>query len=245
MKENKKRMSVQIQCLLMMMVAIIVASMTVTACLEDENSEENGGNGGGGVSGKRLKSWVTTCSKPLPESRMDYSYNTDGTLKRTDTYDASSKLLIYSILTNNSDGKPEKVVTYNANGTVLIETTNTYNPDKTVQKAKMNNFNNGVLAYTVDVDYTYQNGKKILEVYNMNGIEFGRYSSNYDNNGRRTSTIYTYNANTMTYTHSYNSDGTLQKITYPYSFEDNTLVTQTYTWENGKTTFSHDDFLAW
>jgi len=46
-KENKKRISVQIQRLLMMMVAIIVASMTITACLEDENeNDDENGNGG-------------------------------------------------------------------------------------------------------------------------------------------------------------------------------------------------------
>jgi len=105
------------------MAAVMMALATFSACFDedetggDEDGSGNGGGGGGGVAEKRLKSWVITCSKPLPESKMDYSYNSDGTLKRSDTYDTLSKLLIYSIPTNNSDGKPEKVVAYNANGT--------------------------------------------------------------------------------------------------------------------------------
>ena len=72
---------------------------------------------------------------------------------------------------------------------------------------------------------------------------------NYDNNGRRTSTIYNYNnqgvSYSMKYDRTYNTDGTVQKITHPYSFNDSRTVTQTYTWENGKTTMNYDDYASY
>ena len=249
---NKERMSVQIQRLLMMMVAIIVASMTITACLDDENSDDPDDNGdggnGGGVSGKRLKTTVITCSKPLnqPLVRTEYSFNSDGTIKGSEGYDASSKRLFYSVGTNNSDGTIQKTIIYNNDGTVMIEAINSYNSNKTLQKTQNNYFNNGVISFTIDIEYKYENGKKIREEYYTNGVENANYKINYDNQGRRTTSIYTlYEAGqtfTMTYTRTYNSDGTIQKVTYPLSFVDNTTVTETFTWENGKTTYDFDMF---
>jgi len=244
---NQKSISVKLQRLLMIMVAIIVASMTITACLEDENGEnpDDNGNGGGGVAGKRLKTVVFTCSKPLNQFvRVEYSYNSDGTLKRLNHYDNSSKLLSYSDVTNNSDGLSQKAVLYSNDGSVLMIDNFTYNSDKTLKKNQVDYYNNGVISYTLDYEYKYENGKRIrIEIYN-NGLEIANWKYDFDNKGRITTTVYTlYQAGqtfSMTYTRTYNSDGTIQKVTHPLSFVDDTPVTETYTWENGKTTFDFD-----
>ena len=257
-KLNPKRMSVQIQRLLIMMVAIIVASMTITACLEDENSdennEENGGNGGGGVAGKRLKSSLTTCSAPgFVNSRSELTYNSDGTVKRSDTYDASSsKLLNYFINTNNPDGTFGKVVMYESDNTKVMEDTYYYNSNKTIQKFLSAYFQNGVKVQTVIHEFTYDNRRKISQKYYQEGQSaYGELTYNYDASGRRTTTdlkYYSFDPNmvlSMTYTRTYNSDGTLQKVTYPYSFVDDTPITVTFTWENGKTTYDFDMYNPW
>ena len=244
---NQKRMSVKLQRLLMIMVAIIVASMTITACWDDEDDENGDGNGnsGGGVAGKRIKSWVITCSKPVDGIvKTDYSYNSDGTLRRTDGYDSSSKLYMYTIFTSNSDGMWEKYVQHYETMPLRVEFNFSYNSNKILQKCQFNTFSGGVLVQTANIDYTFENGRKTLEVYTISGSAAdAQYSFNYSNGRRTTSTYTTYVGSqvyTMTYTRTYNSDGTLQKVTYPLSVTDNTLVTQTYTWENGKTTVDHD-----
>ena len=236
-------MSVKLQRLLMLMTAIMMALVTFTACDEDENDGDDDGEGG--VAGKRVKSWVITCSKPVQGIvRTDYTYNSDGTLNRTDGYDTSSKLYLYCIFTSNTDGTCAKYVQHYETLPVTVEFTYTYNPNKTLQKYKYDTFNEGVLEQTVNVECTYENGKRILEVFSINGATPSQYSFNYDSNGRRTTSTYTVYGSgevyTMTYTRTYNSDGTLQKVTYPYSFTDNTTVTQTFTWENGKTTHDFD-----
>ena len=241
-----------------MMAVVLTALMTITACITedddvigDDDDGGNGGGGGGGVAGKRLKSVALTCSKPLNQGvvKSDYIYNSDGSLKRIDSYDASSKLISYSICTNNSDGIITKGVSYLADGTVIMESNNIYNSNKTIQKIIGNYYNNGVVSYTLITEYKYENGKLIREIIYQDEKELAYYSHNYNNNGRRTSTVYNIQYEgvlfTDTYTHSYNSDGTIQKTTHSLNFEDNTPVTITYTWENGKTFLNLDDFFIY
>ena len=253
-----KRMSVQMQRLLMMMATILMAFTTLTACdiLEDNNDEngkeEEGGNGGGGVSGKRIKKIEITCSKPIINEpvRSEYSYNSDGTPKRIDDYDASSKLFSYQLFTSNSDGTVAKWVVYSeVYPEMRIEQNWVYTSNKTVQKSKYDILNNGVIASTANILYTYENGKIIREDWTWDGQDrHDEWICNYDSKGKRTSTTYNLYIQglsySMTYTRTYNSDGTIQKVTYPKSVEDNTLVTATYTWENGKTTMNFDDFTS-
>ena len=251
-KENKKRMSVQIQRLLMMMVAIIVASMTVTACLEDENSEENneenGGNGGGGISGKRLKTTVTTSGTMEP-FRGEYTYNSDGTLKRIDYYDVStSKLSRYTVITSNSDGTVAKEELFDTWGDWVINYTSWDN--KRPLKAEGYSTAGGV-KIPVTFDFTYQNGRltRFVQKTGTQGdysYRENKYEPVYDSNGRRTSTTETDSSlGQRKFTRTYNSDGTLQKVTTDgYAGYQNTNYTVTYTWENGKTTVDSDVYAT-
>ena len=240
-----KRMSVQMQRLLMMMATILMAFATLTACdiLEDNNDEggkeEEGGNGGGGgiVSGKRVKSIVTTCSNPVMYSRTESIYNSSGQCIRGETYDASSKLIDTSISTYNSDGTLAKTVT--DQGETVAEFIYFYNSNKILQKSEHNFYQGGVLKQTTKSEYTYENGKKIRQKSYMEGqSDYNEFLFNYDGNGRRTTTVQTYYGDnlvfSMTHTRTYNTDGTVQKITHPVNFVDNTPVTITFTWENGK-----------
>ena len=229
-QKSSKRMSVKLQRLIMFSATMMMTLMTFTACpLDDENGGEDDG-GGGGVSGKRLKSTMITCSKPLnqPLVRNEYSYNNDGTLSRVDGYDASSKLLYYSDdNTFNSDGTLATDVLYEAGGSVMMKSTYFYNSNKTLQKIESD-----CISYTMLQEFTYENGKRIKNVITTSlSIEWGEHISNYDNQGRRTTTIYTLYSDvgvfSKTYTRTYNTDGTLQKVTYPLSFVDNTPVTET------------------
>ena len=50
---------------------------------------------------------------------------------------------------------------------------------------------------------------------------------------------------TRKFTRTYNSDGTLQKVTTDgYAGFQHTNYTVTYTWENGKTTVNTDDYAT-
>jgi len=244
-QKSNKRMTVKLQRVMMLIAAIMMALVTFAACDEDENDGGGDENSNGGVSGKRFISAEFTCSKPLTQSfvRSELTYNSDGTLNRWSQYDASSKRVSYSDYSNNFDGTVAKSVTYDEGGNVLIESNYFYNSNKTLQKVE-SDYNNG---YTLLTEYTYENGKKIREVCYMDGVEIYNYASNYNNNGRRTTTILTSYTEagvlTMTYTRTYNSDGTVQKVTYPLSYVDNTPVTETFTWENKKTNSSFDEFF--
>jgi len=238
---NQKRLSVKLQRLLMIMVAIIVASMTITACLEDENGEDpdDNGNSGGGVAGKRLKGYEQTSSKPEHYLKMEYSYNSDGTLNRVNQYDKASTLVQYFIYTNNPDGTLSRMVLKNENYETVYEYF--YNSNKTLQKAQV--LFSGILYG--NIEYTFENGKKTREmVRNISSEMTQLFEYSYDNRGRRTTTTETnyIPPNTRQYTRTYNSDGTLQKVTFAYGYGDNTPVTIAFTWENGKSTYNHDDF---
>ena len=70
----------------------------------------------------------------------------------------------------------------------------------------------------------------------------------YDSAGKRTVTTETQTVvgiiSSREYTRSYNADGTILNVTYPYNFMDNTVVTTTFTWENGKKAVDEDIYLA-
>jgi len=248
-------MSVKLQRLLILMTAIMMALVTFTACDEDENGEDDP-NGNGGVSGKRVKSTLSTCSAPgYVNFRTDITYNSDGTVKRTDTYDpTSSKLLWYCIVTSNSNGTTAKSVLYDQiNVGTTLEETFFYNSDKTIQKIQSDTFKDGVKAGTVIWEFTYAYGKKIRQTYHTEGSsDLGEIIFNYDAGGRRTTSVTTYyydggrQSPTITHTRTYNADGTVQKVTYPYGYDgDSQMITYEYTWENGKTTMDFDMGEPW
>ncbi|MDR2586570.1 MAG: hypothetical protein LBC84_10220 [Prevotellaceae bacterium] len=235
---------VSLKRLLMIMAAIMMALVTFTAC-DDKNAkeDENGENGGGGgAAGKRLKGYEQTSSKPEHYLKTEWSYNSDGTLNRVNHYDKSSTLVQYVTYTNNSDGTPSKMVLHN--GGYETEYEYFYNPNKTLQKAQVS-FAGNIL---VNIEYTFENGKKIREVAKDNsGTVTQLFEYKYDNSGRRTTTTETdYSPpNTRQFTRTYNSDGTIQKVTYAYGYGDNTLVTITFTWENEKPPFDNEMFFCW
>ena len=253
-KSKKERMSVQLQRLLMMMATILMAFATLTACdiLEDNNDEngkeeEEGGNGGGGVSGKRLKTAISTSASGAIE-RWEYTYNNDGSLKQSDCYDASSKRYLYTIITNNSDGKciKEEYFYVDANMTQIMSYS--YDANKKPLKAE------GAIEtmgekIPLTFDFTFQSGRLTRYLIKSgspgsNGYAEIKYEQNYDSNGRRTTTTVTDSSlGTRKLTRTYNSDGTLQKVTADtYAGYPNSGFTTTYTWENGKTTWNFDDY---
>ena len=238
-----------------LMAAFIAAAMTLVTCSgEDENENgENGENGGGSnVSGKRIKTLLQTAGPRDGSYRVETSYNSDGTIKRTDAYDENSKLEMYFIITSNPDGTRAKEEAYTAADNKLYYVFSyTYDSNKKPKKGDGTYYVNGVLFGTVTIDYTFQNGRKTREVFKTtSGFEPAtvQYDFNYDNAGKRTTTTETHSlTGTRTYTRTYNPDGTLQKITYPFGYNnsDNGTVTKTYTWEDGKSTANIDDLLYW
>ena len=261
---ERKSMSVKtFKRLLMMMAAIMMAFATFTSCNEDEDPSddpdeiENGDNGNnGGVSGKRLITMVQTTGPIDGPARSEMSYNSDGTVKRVDQYDVSSKLILYTTYTCNSDGTKHKEELYDvsnsSNPQLFYEYTYSYDANKKPLKAEGTYFLNGI-NMTVTIDYTFQNGRKTHEVLTSlssvsQEIVTIEYDITYDNNGRRSTTTETHSSlGTRKYTRTYNSDGTLQKVTYPYGYNgsDNRTVTNEFKWENGKKTWNEDDFYWW
>jgi hypothetical protein len=251
-QKTNNRMSVKnlLQRLMFLMVAMM-ASMALVACLEDEGNDpddpDNGG-GGGTVSGKRIKTMVISAEKPVDGPvRNEYIYNSDGTLKQVDAYDNTSKLVLQSVFTSNSDGTHKKQVgTYFAYlpGTV-VELNYTYDGNKKPLKTEGTTTINGVVGGTLTIDYTFQNGRKISQIQKtmvtgMGVVQQMEYEFSYDANGRRTKTVMTSMGITVEYTRTYNSDGTLQKVTY--NDGDGVKKTHTFTWENGKMAFNWDDY---
>jgi hypothetical protein len=232
--------------------------MTLTACIEDDNGtgdgdeNGNGGNSGGGVSGKRIKKMAQTTGPADGMYRQEYSYNSDGTIKRVDGYDEASKLIMYFHVTHNPDGTKAKEEAYNAaDNSRNYVFTYTYDTNKKPKKAEGAYYAGEVQYGTVTVDYTFQNGRKTREVLtSTSGFTpmNVRYDYSYDSSGKRTATVETHSiTGTRQYTRAYNSDGTLQKVTYPYGYNnsDNRTVTKTYTWEKGKSAINDDDLLFW
>jgi len=258
-QKTKNLMSVKFsfQRLLMLITAILVASMTFTACTKDDGNggDDGGDNGGGngGVAGKRLKSVVTSSnSLKMPDDiRSEYSYNNDGTLKRVDHFNNKSKNLVsYEIFTSNSDGTIAKSEQSSQEYFIVFEYS--YDANKKPLKCKISQFVEGKLVQTTNVDYTFENGKKIRAVHKFDipGVvltTYFQYDYTYDSQGRRTKTTLTSMPDGLSTqsTRTYNTDGTLQKITRPIDATDNTPVTETYTWENGKSPHNPDDYNPW
>jgi len=261
-KRTNKRMSVKFsfQRLLTLMTAIMMALVTFTACTKDDGNGDGGDNGGGngGVSGKRIKSYVVSSSSlKMPDDiRAEYSYNNDGTLKRSDFFlNKSTNLISYDIITNNSDGTIAKTETHDLeSSTRLVVWEYSYDSNKKPLKGQSSTFMDGKVVTTQTKDYVFQNGKKIREVLKtyVPGVTVVLtdflYEYEYDSQGRRTATTVTavLTGKSIKHTRTYNSDGTLQKVTYPIDMDDSTPVVMTFTWENGKSTHNYfDDFSTY
>jgi len=239
-KNRLKSVKLLFQCFLMVFVAMI-ASMAMIACGESEGDENgNNGNGGGNsVTGKRLKSYIVS-SPGSEDIRTEYSYNSDGSMKRNDIYyHASSKLFMYEIYTNNPDGTLAKHEQY----MVDMPTWKTvwvyfFDANKNPIKREGTSYMDNVIVGTSTVENTFQNGRKtrsVIKDYYGGALQQERVLVfNYDSNGKRTTTNQTSNGKTLIFTRSYKGDGTLDKVTT----SDNS-VTMTFTWENGK---SIEDF---
>jgi len=93
--------------------------------------------------------------------------------------------------------------------------------------------------------------KKVKEVMTTNMTTgYDVFTYNYDSQGRRTTTIGTVYSESgifsTTYTRTYNTDGSIQKVTFPLDGFDPTPVTLKYTLENGKIkTGTLEDQLPW
>ena len=257
-KVNKKtinhlKVRFSFQRLLILMVAMMTAMAFIACDNAGDNEEDEGGDNGGSVSGKRIKSWVQVTERASDGViRMEYTYNNDGSIKQIDTYNESSKRTMYSIYSNNSDGTPDKVEQFfedNPNMKNVSEFT--YNSQKTLQKMLVTLYIDGVPTAESTTDYTFVNGRKTIEVYTGSGgaVQMVRVYE-YDGKGKRTITTETQTVAgsllcTRKYTRTYNSDGTLKMVDYPYNCTDNTIVTTTFTWENGKKAVDEDIYLAY
>ena len=252
--KKDKRMIVRFlfQHFLMVMAALMV-SMAFIACDEpDDNGggDDGGGNGNGGggstvVTGKRIKTIVHSSTEgPV---RFEYSYNSDGTTKQIDAYEASSKLVMRDMITCNPDGTwatlEQTDLAYA--GTVLV-LNHSYDGNKKPLKIEGTLSLEGVVIGSVTFDFTFQNGRKISQkqVVTTMGILAQELQSEfmYDANGRRTKTIITPAIGaTVEYTRTYNTDGTVQRVnvsgTSPYTMD--------FTWENGNSTVNMDDIWGW
>ena len=240
---------------LRMMAAMMMAFATFTACEKPDDSDDDEiDDGNGVVAGKRIKEWVQTTTRPSDGViRTVYTYNSDGSINRIDQYDEASKLTRYSIYTNHPDGRPDKIEQFFEAvemQSMKNESVFTYDANKTLQKVQDNLFMNGTLAATNTTEYTFVNGRKTREEFTGSGgaVKMERVYE-YDSVGKRTVTTETQNAagivSSRKYTRSYNADGTILNVTYPYNFMDNTVVTTTLTWENGKKAVNEDVYLAW
>jgi len=244
-----RRMSVRLlfRRFLFLIAALIVA-MTFTACPgTDENGDDQNGNGGG-VAGKRIKTILQTTGPMDAWHRLEWSYNSDGTIKRHDWYDESSKLIMYATFISNTDGTTAKEEGYYPDNSRAHLYEYSYDSNKKPKQAKYTYYHNGVSYLTQNVEYTFQNGRKTREVL-TSGDQTNDYVYNYDSQGRRTSVTHTFTSSgfkgSRQIVRTYNTDGTLQKVTYPLSFSDNTTITRSFTWEDGKKTVNEDDFLLW
>ena len=236
---------------LYLMAAFIAAAMTLASCVESDENEgnENGENGGGSsVSGKRIKSWVQETSRPSDYVRVEYTYNSDGSFKQADQYDATGHYT-KSVYTNNSDGTPNKIDQSFVRDATLKNVSEFTYTNKTLKSVNLVLYTNGVVTTTGKIDYTFVNGKKTLEVQtNQGGAVTIERAFEYDSNGKRTGMTETQKVNgniigTRKYTRSY-KDGLLHTVTFPWGPYDPTPVTMTVTWENGKKTVDEDIFLA-
>ena len=180
--------------------------------------------------------------------KTEWSYNSDGTINRCDSYDEQSKLLFYQIHTYNTNGTLAKVEAFdNVNKEQIFVYNYSYDSNKKPVKMQGIYYYPGGLEIPATFDYTFQGGRKIREVFKMQDVE-DVLEFNYDSNGRRTTIKESHNmAGTRQFDFTCNPDGTLKKVTYPngYGGSDNRIITREYTWENGKTTQDFMDILRY
>jgi len=234
----------------LMLIVAIMAAMTLATCIDpdvidpDENGENNGG--GGGNAGKRIKTMVHSSGEgPV---RFEYSYNSDGTTKQVDAYDAASKLVMRDVITCNPDGTWNKLEQTDLaySGTVLV-LNHTYDANKKPLSINGKTYLSGTEVGTTTFSFTFQNGRKVSQKQTVTAMGVLAQQINtefqYDANGRRTKTISTPSVGTkVEYTRSaYNSDGTLKTITV----SGGQSFTITFTWEEGKSTVNMDDIWGW
>jgi hypothetical protein len=196
--------------------------------------------------GKRIKEFVyaTTSTQPLSIYRVAHTYNSDGTLSRVDSYDKSSKLVQYEIFTSNSDGTRAKSELF-MDGGIKVVAVHSYNSSKVLQKTEGTTYFNETALGKSSYEYTFANGRKTGEVYkDASGAVIMQWTFNYDASGKRTTTTEKSGNQSRQYTRTYNSDGTWQKVTCPFSYTDNSTLTRTFTWENGKSTVDEDIFYT-
>jgi len=243
--------------LLGMMAALMMAFATFTACekLDDGDNGidelENGGDGGDGngnggtVAGMRIKTIVHTAGdEPV---RFDYSYNSDGTTKQIDYYDASSKLVMRDLIDCNPDGTwatIEQTDLVYAN-TVLVLNHSYDTNKKPLTVAGPLTLEGEEIGFTA-FDFKFENGRKISQhqVVTVMGTVAQELQSEftYGANGRRTKTVVKPKTGAeVTYSRTYNPDGTLQKVTV----SGGASYTMNFSWENGKKTVQMDDIWGW
>jgi len=243
---KKEKKQANVMCILnrfMLLMGIIIATMAFNACGE-ENGEnpDNPDNGSGGITGKRLKTQTQTTGTVDAYVRVEWTYNSDGTIKQRDHYNDSGQKVQYYTYSYNSDGTRNQYKFYN-NSSLLITLNYSYDANKKPKQAQGTTTSGANYTF----DYTFQNGRKIREVQTTTvGVASVTitFEQKYDANGRRTTTTETGTNGTRQYTRTYNSDGTLQKVTFPH-WTDGSTITYTYTWEDGKTTQDEDDFMYW
>jgi len=208
-------------------------------------------NGGGSVSGKRIKSWVQSTSRPEDYVRVEYKYNSDGSIKEVDQYNNAGHYT-HSVYTNNSDGSPKKIdqtfipVSMQNMKNVAVFT---YSTNKTLQKMETNLYTDQNLTATGTTEYTFVSGRKTRELFTSTGNVKIERIFEYDSKGKRTITtesqsvaeIFLYS---RVFTRTYNADGTLDTVTFPWGYMDNTTVTMKVTWENGKKAVDEDIYLS-
>ena len=251
-KKTDERKSVKffLKRFMMLMAVIVAAMMTFNACIEDDNEgDENGNNGngnGGGVAGKRIKTMVHSGGDgPV---RFEYSYNSDGTTKQVDAYDAASKLVMRDVITCNPDGTWAKLEQTDLaySGTVLV-LNHTYDANKKPLSINGKTYLGGAEIGTTTFSFTFQNGRKVSQKQTVTALgvlaQEVQTEFQYDANGRRTKTISTPLIGAkVEYTRTaYNPDGTLKTITV----SGGQSFTITFTWEDGKSTVNMDDIWGW
>ena len=247
--DERKSVTFFLKRFMTLMAVVVAAMMTFTACVEDdneggENGKENGN--GGGVTGKRIKTMVHSSGEgPV---RYEYSYNSDGTTKQVDAYDASSKLVMRDVITCNPDGTWNKVEQTDLaySGTVLV-LNHTYDANKKPLSINGKTYLGGTETGTTTFSFTFQNGRKVSQKQTVTVLGVLAQEINtefqYDANGRRTKTISTpISGVKVEYTRTaYNPDGTLKTITV----SGGQSFTITFTWEDGKSTVNMDNIWGW
>ena len=227
--------------LVLYLIVAFMAAMTLTACVKSDEDEDDKNGNSGGIAGKRLKTEVNNTADFV--MRNEFTYNSDGSLKRYDLYDdGTSKLFMYAIVTNNLDGTSAKEELYYADGPLYQVYKYTYDSNKKPKKTDISF--PGQTSWSITIDYIFQNGRKTREVLTSDlGTDktVVQTDYNYDSKGVRTSATETHSVlGKRQITYTYSADGTLQKRTYT-EYNSTKMITHTYTWEDGKSTVNWFD----